>query len=72
MGIRFDGLADGKLYVEPHLDGAPDKIEIEITLPQGRVGARFERSDGAMNYSISAPDAYEVIFEGKGINFIRR
>ena len=71
MGIRLDGIADGKLYIKPHLDGAPDKMEIEIPLPLGRVAARFERSGGEMTYSISAPDAYEVIFEGKERHFIR-
>lgn len=72
MGIRLDGVGERKIYVRPHLDGAPDKMNIEIPLPFGRVTARFERSEGKMTYSLTAPGQYDVIFEGNDVEFVRQ
>ena len=60
-----------KLYITPHLEGAPDKIKLELPLPEGRVLASYEYCNGKRTYSVKAPDAYEIIFKGEDVDFIR-
>lgn len=71
MGIRLEGVGEKKLYITPYLEGAPDKIKLELPLPEGRVLASYEYCNGKRTYSVKAPDAYEIIFKGEDVDFIR-
>lgn len=72
MGIK--GCVPGmkSIRISPKIPADINWIELEVPTPNGFVLASARRTERGIDYTVTAPDGVEVIFEGEGINFKRK
>lgn len=71
MGIKTENLGQKKVEIIPHIPADIDHMHLDFPIPDGRIDARFVRTDKGIDYTVSAPDDIEITFIGENINFKR-
>lgn len=72
LGIKGDAPGMTALCISPKLPDSLSFAEAELPTPAGWIKASLRRENGRITYTLTAPKALAVRFEGEGMEFIRK
>ena len=72
LGIDLNARGEKRIRIAPHLPKDMDFAALEMPSPHGRIKAEIRRDGERLLCAVDAPKDVEILFEGEGIEYLRK